>query len=41
MQASEAGRLKELEREIARLKRLVVERYLGVDAMNELLAKKW
>ena len=41
MQASEARRLKELERETARLKRLLAERDLEIDAMKELLAKKW
>jgi putative transposase len=41
MQASEARRLKELERETSRLKRLLAERDLEIDAMKELLAKKW
>ncbi|WP_322489297.1 transposase [Chloroflexus sp.] len=40
MSASEAQRLKELEKENARLKRLLAERMLEVDAMKELLAKK-
>ena len=34
-------RLKELESENARLKRLMGERDLEIDAMKELLAKKW
>jgi putative transposase len=41
MQAFEARRLKELERESARLKRLLAERDLEIDAMKERLAKKW
>ena len=36
----EAQRLKELERENARLKRLLAERDLEVDALREYLAKK-
>ena len=40
MAVSEAQRLKELEKENARLKRLLAERMLEVDAMKELLAKK-
>jgi putative transposase len=34
-------RLKELTAENARLKRLLAERDLEVDALKELLAKKW
>lgn len=34
-------RLRELEQENARLKRLLAERDLEVDAMKEVLAKKW
>ena len=41
MQASEARRLRELERETARLKRLLADRDLEIDALKELLAKKW
>ncbi len=41
MQASEARGLRELEREPARLKRLLAERDLEIDALKELLAKKW
>ncbi len=40
MDANEAQRLKELERENARLKRLLAERDLELDVMRELLAKK-
>jgi putative transposase len=36
----EAARLRELERENARLKRLLAERDLELDATKELLAKK-
>lgn len=34
-------RLRDLEQENARLKRLLAERDLEVDAMKEVLAKKW
>lgn len=37
---SEAHRLRELERENSRLKRLLAERDLEVDALKEYLAKK-
>jgi putative transposase len=40
MAVNEAQRLKELEKENTRLKRLLAERMLEVDAMKELLAKK-
>jgi putative transposase len=40
MAINEAQRLKELEKENTRLKRLLAERMLEVDAMKELLAKK-
>jgi putative transposase len=40
MSVSEAQRLKELEKENTRLKRLLAERCLEVDALKELLAKK-
>lgn len=36
----EAQRLKALEKEITRLKRLLAERMFEVDALKELLAKK-
>jgi putative transposase len=41
MSVSEAHRLRELERENARLKRLLAERDLELDATKEVLAKKW
>ena len=40
MTVSEAQRLRELEKENSRLKRLLAERDLEVDALKELLAKK-
>jgi putative transposase len=40
MTLQEVQRLKELEKENARLKRLLAERMLEVDALKELLAKK-
>ncbi len=40
MTVSEAQRLKELEKENARLKRLLAERDLAIDALQEYLAKK-
>ncbi len=40
MTASDARRLRELEKENARLKRLLAERHLEVDALRALLAKK-
>ena len=40
MNVSEAQRLKELGRENARLKRLLAERDLEIDALKEYLAKK-
>jgi len=40
MSVVEAQRLKELEKENGRLKRLLAERMLEVDALKEVLAKK-
>ena len=40
MSVAEAQRLKELEKENGRLKRLLAERMLEVDALKEILAKK-
>ena len=40
MSVGEAQRLKELEKENGRLKRLLAERMLEVDALKEVLAKK-
>lgn len=41
MKIPEVKRLRELEQENGRLKRLVAERDLEIDAMQEVLAKKW
>lgn len=41
LQASEVKRLRDLERENARLKKLVAERDLEIDVMKEIAAKKW
>jgi putative transposase len=40
MTVSDVQRLKELEKENARLKRLLAERDLEVDALREVIAKK-
>ena len=40
MSIAEAQRLKELEKENARLKRLLAERDLALDTLQEFLAKK-
>jgi putative transposase len=40
MSVNEAQRLKELEKENARLKRLLAERVLEIDALKEVLGKK-
>ena len=41
MDASEAKRLRQLEDENAKLKKLLAEQMLDVAAMRELLSKKW
>ncbi len=41
MEVAEARRLRELEKENARLKRLLAERCIEIDAMKEVIAKKW
>lgn len=41
MNANEVKRLRELEQENARLKKLVAERDLELDVMKEIAAKKW
>ncbi|ACI53969.1 transposase IS3 family protein (plasmid) [Rhizobium leguminosarum bv. trifolii WSM2304] len=41
MEVSEAKRLKALEDENARLKKLLAEQLLDAAALRELLAKKW
>ena len=41
LEVADAKRLRELEKENARLKRLLAESVIEVDAMKEVLAKKW
>ncbi len=41
MDASEAKRLKQLEEENAKLKKLLAEQMLDAAALRELLSKKW
>jgi transposase-like protein len=41
LEPSDAVRLKELERENARLKKLLAERDLEIEVMKEVNAKKW
>jgi putative transposase len=41
MDASEARRLRELEAENAKLKRIVADQMLDMTSMKELLAKNW
>jgi len=41
MTVSELRHLRELEQENARLKRMVAERDLEIDAMKEVLSKNW
>ena len=41
MDASEAKRLRELEAENAKLKRIVADQMLDMTSMKELLAKNW
>jgi putative transposase len=41
LEVSEAKRLKALEEENARLKKLLAEQMLDVTALRELLVKKW
>lgn len=41
MDTNEVKRLRELEQENARLKKLVAERDLELDVMKEIAAKKW
>ncbi len=41
MEASDAARLKELERENSHLKKLLAERDLEIEVMKEINAKKW
>lgn len=41
MSADEIKRLRQLEAENARLKKMLAERDLGIDVMKEVAAKKW
>lgn len=41
MNRSELKRLKELEQENARLKKIVAQQVLDIDALQELLGKEW
>ena len=41
MSVSEARRLKELELENARLKRIVANKELEIDALKDVLSKNW
>ena len=41
LEINEAKRLRELESENAKLKRLLAEKLLEVEAMKEVVAKKW
>jgi transposase-like protein len=41
LEVYDAKRLRELEKENARLKRLLAESAIEIDAMKEVLARKW
>ena len=41
METADVKRLRELEKADARLKRIVAERDLEIDAMKEVMAKNW
>ena len=41
MEASDASRLKELEKENGRLKKLLAERDLEIEVMKEISTRKW
>lgn len=41
LEAADVKRLRELERENARLKKLVAERDLEIDVLKEIQGKKW
>ena len=41
MEVNEAKRLRDLEQENSRLKKLVAERDLEIEVMKEITAKKW
>ena len=41
MEVSEAKRLRELEKENAKLKKLLAEKLLEGEAMKDVISKKW
>jgi len=41
MEVSEAKRLRELEKENAKLKKLLAEKLLEAEAMKDIISKKW
>ena len=41
LEVSEAKRLKELEQENAKLKKLLAEKLLEAEAMKDIISKKW
>jgi putative transposase len=41
MDSADVKRLRELEQENARLKKMVADRDLEIDVMKEIAAKKW
>jgi putative transposase len=41
MNREELGRLRELEAENARLKRIVAQQALDIDALKDVVSKKW
>lgn len=41
MEVNEAKRMKELETENTKLKKLLAEKLLEVEAMKDVLSKKW
>lgn len=41
LEPSDAARLRELERENARLKKIVADRSLEIEILKEIAAKKW
>jgi transposase-like protein len=41
MEVDQLARLKELERENGRLKKIVAEQAMDIDALKEIAAKKW
>lgn len=41
MESADVKRLRQLEAENARLKKLLVDRDLEIDVMKEIAAKKW